>query len=212
MQDPVNASPAVLVKRYNISQQKHLELQLTARQDALQRSVTLLCMRYDTKWEYFGGALSLTRVKVVRHCTVAVETYCLLHRSHSSLPLPLLLSPLMLHHSQNNGHGNRKLRSDTTLVHAHHFPPPPPPPSPPSPPLSPPTPLLPPSFPCPPSVYKLEPGSYTSFSSIDAIRRSLFTCQAQSGAGAGLHPDARHTAQTARRGKGVGAAPGGHLA
>ena len=37
VQDPVDASPAVLVKRYNITQQKHLELQLTAHQDALQR-------------------------------------------------------------------------------------------------------------------------------------------------------------------------------
>lgn len=39
MQDPVDASPAVLVKRYNITEQKYLELQLTAHQDALQRSV-----------------------------------------------------------------------------------------------------------------------------------------------------------------------------
>ena len=39
LQDPVDASPAVLVKRYNITEQKHLELQLTAHQDALQRSV-----------------------------------------------------------------------------------------------------------------------------------------------------------------------------
>ena len=37
-QDPVDDSPAVLVQRYNITEQKHLELQLTAHQDALQRS------------------------------------------------------------------------------------------------------------------------------------------------------------------------------
>lgn len=39
VQDPVDASPAVLVKRYNITQQKHIELQLTAHQEALQRWV-----------------------------------------------------------------------------------------------------------------------------------------------------------------------------
>lgn len=39
MQDPVDASPAVLVKRYNITEQKHLEIQLTAHHDALQRSL-----------------------------------------------------------------------------------------------------------------------------------------------------------------------------
>ncbi len=37
LQDPVDASPAVLVKRHNITQQKHTELQLTAHQDALQQ-------------------------------------------------------------------------------------------------------------------------------------------------------------------------------
>ncbi|DBB14759.1 TPA: hypothetical protein ACH3X3_004373 [Trebouxia sp. C0006] len=37
MLDPVDASPAVLVKRHNITQQKHIELQLTAHQDALQK-------------------------------------------------------------------------------------------------------------------------------------------------------------------------------
>ncbi|KAL0039442.1 hypothetical protein WJX79_008577 [Trebouxia sp. C0005] len=37
MLDPVDASPAVLVKRHNITQQKHMELQLTAHQDALQK-------------------------------------------------------------------------------------------------------------------------------------------------------------------------------
>ena len=42
LQDPVEESPAVLVKRHNISQQKHLELQLTAHQDVLERSVDLL--------------------------------------------------------------------------------------------------------------------------------------------------------------------------
>lgn len=40
VQDPVDASPAVLTKRYNITQQKHVELQLTAHQEALQRWVT----------------------------------------------------------------------------------------------------------------------------------------------------------------------------
>lgn len=38
MQDPVNALPAVLVKRYNITQQKHAELQLMLHEEALQRS------------------------------------------------------------------------------------------------------------------------------------------------------------------------------
>lgn len=40
VQDPVNASPAVLVKRYNISQQKHVEQQLLLHEEALQRSAT----------------------------------------------------------------------------------------------------------------------------------------------------------------------------
>ena len=42
MQDPVNASPAVLVKRYNISQQKRAELQLMLHEEALQRHAPLL--------------------------------------------------------------------------------------------------------------------------------------------------------------------------
>ena len=37
VQDPVSLSPAVLVKRYNISQQKELELQLARQQDILQK-------------------------------------------------------------------------------------------------------------------------------------------------------------------------------
>ena len=37
MQDPVSASSAVLVKKYNISQQKELEIQLASQQVALQR-------------------------------------------------------------------------------------------------------------------------------------------------------------------------------
>ncbi|KAA6423770.1 MAG: hypothetical protein FRX49_06341 [Trebouxia sp. A1-2] len=37
MQDPVDGSPAVLVKRYNITQQKEIEMQLSAQQEALQR-------------------------------------------------------------------------------------------------------------------------------------------------------------------------------
>lgn len=37
VQDPVKTSPAVLIKRYNISQQKELELQLASQQMALQR-------------------------------------------------------------------------------------------------------------------------------------------------------------------------------
>ena len=36
-QDPVDGSPAVLVKRYNITQQKETEMQLSAQQEALQR-------------------------------------------------------------------------------------------------------------------------------------------------------------------------------
>ena len=36
-QDPVNGSPAVLVKRYNITQQKETEMQLSMQQEALQR-------------------------------------------------------------------------------------------------------------------------------------------------------------------------------
>ena len=39
MQDPMDGSPAVLVQRYNITQQKELELQLSLQQEALQRSV-----------------------------------------------------------------------------------------------------------------------------------------------------------------------------
>ncbi len=38
MQDPVSAGSAVLVQKYNISQQKELELQLASQQVALQRS------------------------------------------------------------------------------------------------------------------------------------------------------------------------------
>ena len=38
LQDPVDKKPAVLVQRYNISQQKQLELQLHLQQEALQRS------------------------------------------------------------------------------------------------------------------------------------------------------------------------------
>lgn len=41
-QDPVDGSPAVLVKRYNITQQKETEMQLSAQQEALQRCA---CMR-----------------------------------------------------------------------------------------------------------------------------------------------------------------------
>ncbi|KAL3161210.1 putative 3',5'-cyclic phosphodiesterase pde-3 [Trebouxia sp. C0009 RCD-2024] len=37
MQDPVDSSPAVLVKRYNITRQKELEIQLFNQQEALQR-------------------------------------------------------------------------------------------------------------------------------------------------------------------------------
>ena len=40
VQDPVSERPAVLVKRYNISQQKELELQLSVQQVALQRCDT----------------------------------------------------------------------------------------------------------------------------------------------------------------------------
>lgn len=39
LQDPVSEQPSVLVKRYNISQQKELELQLSIQQAALQRWV-----------------------------------------------------------------------------------------------------------------------------------------------------------------------------
>ena len=38
VQDPVDKRPAVLVQRYNITQQKQLELQLSLQQEALQRS------------------------------------------------------------------------------------------------------------------------------------------------------------------------------
>ena len=38
VQDPVDGGPAVLVQRYNITQQKQLELQLSLQQEALQRS------------------------------------------------------------------------------------------------------------------------------------------------------------------------------
>lgn len=37
MQDPVDGSAAVLVQRYNITEQKELELQLFLQQEALQR-------------------------------------------------------------------------------------------------------------------------------------------------------------------------------
>lgn len=42
LQDPVDGSPAVLVKRYNITHQKELEIQLLNQQEALQRCVSLL--------------------------------------------------------------------------------------------------------------------------------------------------------------------------
>ncbi len=47
-QDPVDGLPAVLVQRYNITQQKQLELQLSLQQEALQRSAAL-CM-YLSCW------------------------------------------------------------------------------------------------------------------------------------------------------------------
>ena len=37
VQDPVDGSPAVLVQRYNITQQKQLELKLSLQQEVLQR-------------------------------------------------------------------------------------------------------------------------------------------------------------------------------
>ena len=37
VQDPVGGSPAVLVKRWNITNEKQIELQLEASQEALQR-------------------------------------------------------------------------------------------------------------------------------------------------------------------------------
>ena len=43
LQDPMDGSPAVLVQRYNITQQKELELQLSLQQEALQRSVSWHC-------------------------------------------------------------------------------------------------------------------------------------------------------------------------
>ncbi|DBB03659.1 hypothetical protein WJX82_000931 [Trebouxia sp. C0006] len=42
MQDPVDSSPAVLVKRYNVTQQKELELQLSCQQEALQKQNQVL--------------------------------------------------------------------------------------------------------------------------------------------------------------------------
>ena len=42
LQDPVDGSPAVLVKRYNITHQKELELQLLNQQEALQQCVNFL--------------------------------------------------------------------------------------------------------------------------------------------------------------------------
>ena len=41
-QDPVNASPAVLVKKYDITPQKELELKLFIQQQELQRSATIV--------------------------------------------------------------------------------------------------------------------------------------------------------------------------
>lgn len=37
LQDPVDSSPAVLVKRFNVTQQKELEVQLSSQQEVLQR-------------------------------------------------------------------------------------------------------------------------------------------------------------------------------
>ena len=37
LQDPINSSPAVLVKRFNVTQQKELEAQLSIQKDVLQR-------------------------------------------------------------------------------------------------------------------------------------------------------------------------------
>ncbi len=42
MQDPVDSSPAVLVKRYNVTKQKELELQLSRQQEVLQKYVIVL--------------------------------------------------------------------------------------------------------------------------------------------------------------------------
>ena len=44
LQDPVSLCPSALVKRYNISQQKELELQLAVQQDILQRYVMAIAV------------------------------------------------------------------------------------------------------------------------------------------------------------------------
>ena len=38
MQDPVDGAPAVLVKLYNVTQQKHMEAELQTQKEALARS------------------------------------------------------------------------------------------------------------------------------------------------------------------------------
>ena len=60
MQDPVNSSPAVLIKRYNISQQKELEVQLARQQEALQRYIVFLsiCSLYTVQPQASIGWIS----------------------------------------------------------------------------------------------------------------------------------------------------------
>ena len=82
LQDPVNASPAVLVKRYSISQQKHLEQQLLLHEEALQRSV--VC---------FGISLHLFSLTCVTcHCTSLV----LPHMAHLTCSLMLFVKAMLL--------------------------------------------------------------------------------------------------------------------
>lgn len=49
MQDPIEVCPAVLVKRYDITQQKELELQLAQQQVGLQKVLFLYLVVYFGK-------------------------------------------------------------------------------------------------------------------------------------------------------------------
>jgi len=65
LQDPVDKKPAVLVQRYNITQQKQLELQLNLQQEALQRSALptmlapTLLQSAKKSWERLGNMHSI---------------------------------------------------------------------------------------------------------------------------------------------------------
>ncbi len=79
MQDPVTATPAVLVKQYNITQHKELEAQLSLRHGDLQR-----CARHVGLTCVSPQAVHI----ISRLCAKMLSCHCL--NSHSSPDLLLV--------------------------------------------------------------------------------------------------------------------------